>query len=229
MKISGLQKTSLLDYPDKVSAIIFTQGCGFRCGYCHNPELIPVAKEGGFGTEEILEFLKKRKKVLDAIVITGGEPTLQKDLPEFIQAVKNLGYLVKLDTNGTNPEMLEKLIKKKLIDYIAMDIKAPLRGYDRVTQVKVDKERIKKSIKLIMKSGLDYEFRSTILPQLHTSQDIKAMARMIKGAKKYYLQTFLNQGKIWDKSLAAAQAFSSKEMRELARACSEFVEKCEVR
>lgn len=231
MKISGLQKTSLLDYPDKVSAIIFTQGCGFRCGYCHNPELIPAAtkEEGGFKTEEILEFLNKRKKVLDAVVITGGEPTLQRDLLDFIRQVKKLGYLVKLDTNGTNPEMLKKIIKEGLVDYIAMDIKAPLKNYHRVTQTKVDLAKIKTSIKLIMKSGIDYEFRSTILPRLHNKEEVKEMARLIKGAEKYFLQAFLNQGKLWDKTLSGEKSFSQKEMKELAEICEQFVKKCGIR
>ena len=230
MKIAGLQKTSLIDYPDKVAAIVFTQGCPFRCGYCYNPELLPLQSDKLFSTQVILDFLVRRKKVLDALVITGGEPTLQKDLPQFIKKVKALGYLVKLDTNGTNPEMLKQLISTKTIDYIAMDIKAPIKDYSRVVNVKVDEAKIKKSIKLIMNSGLGYEFRSTILPRLHTKEDLVQMAKLIKGAKRYYLQKFLPQGgKLQDPSFGQAKSFTDKEMKDLALAGAEFVEKCEVR
>lgn len=230
MKISGLQKTSLIDYPDKIAAIVFTQGCPFRCGYCYNPELLSVDRPGTLIEKDFFNFLNKRKNVLDALVITGGEPTLQPDLPEFIKKVRKLSYLIKLDTNGTNPEMLKKLLKQKLLDYIAMDIKAPASGYNKVTNVKVNFVKIKQSIKLIMESGVDYEFRSTILPRLHNQEDLIKMAKLIKGAKKYYLQKFTTQsGKLQDGSFKTARPFIDQEMMELAKACSEFVKKCEVR
>jgi len=229
MRISGIQKTSLIDYPGKVAAIIFTQGCVFRCGYCHNPELIPPAGESSISEDEVLQFLQKRNGVLDGLVITGGEPTIQKDLPEFIDRVRTLGYLIKLDTNGSNPSMLKKLIEDKALDYIAMDIKAPGGKYSKVTQVKVGLEKIKKSIELIMTSGIDYEFRSTILPKLHTAADVLAMAKMIKGAKKYYLQTFISRDHLWHEDFVGAKPFTSRDMIEMAKKCSKFVEKCEVR
>ncbi|MFA6534059.1 MAG: anaerobic ribonucleoside-triphosphate reductase activating protein [Patescibacteria group bacterium] len=229
MKISGLQKTSLLDYPRKVSAIIFTQGCNFRCGYCHNPELLDATAPAAITVEEIWAFLKKRQKVLDAVVITGGEPTLQADLPEFIREVKKMGYLIKLDTNGTNPAMLKELIKYNLLDYIAMDIKASPEGYNRVTGVRAATTAIKASIKLIMQSGVDYEFRSTILPAWHSASEIKAMAELIRGAKRYYLQNFLNQGKLHDQKLVGERSFTNSELKKLATVAREFVQNCEVR
>ena len=157
MLIGGLQKTSLLDFPDKISAIVFTAGCNFRCGYCHNPELInsiaPVT--------EVFEFLKNRVGKLEGVVITGGEPCLQKDLPEFIKQVKSLGFAVKLDTNGSYPEMLAKVLPD--LDYVAMDIKAPLEKYSAVANWNGDVENIRKSIDMIMNSGVDYEFRTTVV------------------------------------------------------------------
>jgi len=229
MQIAGLQKTSLLDYPGKVSAIIFTQGCPFRCGFCHNPELLAAVGLQVLPTEEILDWLAKRKKVLDGVVITGGEPTVQADLFSFIKKLKTLGYLVKLDTNGANPEALEKLLGAKLLDYIAMDIKAPLEKYDLVTSVKINKTKIKKSIKLIMASGLPYEFRSTILPKYHTEEDVVAMAKLISGAPKYFLQKFVSQGKLQDPCLADEKPFSDSQMEALAKKCLTFVGSCEAR
>jgi len=230
MKIAGLQKTSLIDYPGKVSAIIFTQGCPFRCGYCYNPGLLPLNSDDLFNTEEVLKFLERRSDVLDALVITGGEPTLQKDLPQFIKKVKDLNYLVKLDSNGTNPEMLKYLIKEKLIDYFAMDIKAPVKKYRQVVNVDIDPKIIKKSIRVIKNSDVDYEFRSTVLPALHSETDIIDMAKSIKGAKKYYLQKFLpSGGKLQDPSLAGERPFDDEKIKELAGKCKKFVENCQVR
>ena len=154
MHIAGLQKSSLIDYPEKIACIVFTQSCNFRCGYCHNPELFEQRKPL-ISTEAFFEFLKTRQNKLDGVVITGGEPTLQKDLNEFISEIKNLGFLVKLDSNGTNPNIIENLINKNLIDYVAMDIKAPLNKYEQITNTKVNTENIKKSINLILNSNID--------------------------------------------------------------------------
>jgi len=164
MIIGGFQKFSLLDYPDKISAIIFTQGCNFRCSYCHNNQLLD--KEPSASTinpQEIWDFLNKRWKQIDAVVITGGEPTIQPDLIEFMQKIKNSGFLIKLDTNGSNPEVIEEVIKLKLADYIAMDIKAPLEKYQDITNSAVDTEKIQESINIIKNSDIEYEFRTTIL------------------------------------------------------------------
>jgi len=154
MKIGGLQKFSLLDYPGKISAVIFTQGCNFRCAYCHNPELVdPERFQACIPEEEVFAYLKKRRGLLEAVTVTGGEPTIQKGLIPFIRRIKAMGYLVKLDTNGSMPEVLEELIRQKLIDYIAMDIKAPLEKYEDVIGVPVNWEIIRQSIDVIKESG----------------------------------------------------------------------------
>lgn len=186
--IGGLQKSSLIDYPEKISAIIFTQGCNFRCPYCHNPELV---NGKGETANEIFEFLTSRIGKLDGVVITGGEPTLHKDLPNFIRQIKDMGFAVKLDTNGTNPLMLEKLIQEKLIDYVAMDIKAPIHKYFEVTCTKVNTDNILKSIEILKNSDIDYEFRTTVVKSQLTLDDFEKISELIKGAKKYYLQKFV--------------------------------------
>ena len=230
MQIGGLQKTSLIDYPDKLAAIVFTAGCNFRCGFCYNPELVTqIDKKSLVSEKDIIEFLEKRKKVLDGVVITGGEPTMHKDLPKFIRKIKKMGYLVKLDTNGTNPKMLSKLIKDKLIDYIAMDIKGSLRRYMGIVKVKVDTKSIKESIEIIMGSGLPYEFRSTILPKLYKKQDLERMAKLVQGADKYYLQKFRAEEKLNDLAFKRCESYTDKEMKELARICQEYVKECKVR
>ena len=237
MYIAGLQKTSLIDYPGKITAIIFVFGCNFSCCYCHNPELVkPKLKPEEISEEIFFKFLEKRKNVLDAVTVTGGEPTLYKDLPEFLAKIKTQGFLVKLDTNGTNPKMLKELIDKKLVDYIAMDIKAPLKKYKKITGKQVDVEKIKKSIDLIMNYELrtknyelDYEFRTTVLPALHTKEDIIENAKLIKGAKKYFLQNFVARDKLLNSKLKKERGFKSKELEEIRKECSKFVKECGVR
>jgi len=199
MIIGGLQKISLLDYPEHVAAIIFTQGCNFRCQFCYNPMLVwptKIAKKKYnqdhtlIPENDLFNFLKARQGKLEAVVITGGEPTLHKDLPEFIKKIKQLGFLVKLDTNGTSPEMLKKIIKAKLVDYLAMDFKAPWELYDKITGVKAPIIKIKQSLKIIMSSGLPYEFRTTVVPGLLKLSDLEKMAKILKGADKWFLQRF---------------------------------------
>lgn len=230
MFIGGLQKTSLLDYPGKLSAILFTVGCNFSCDFCYNPELVTkINKKNIISQKEIFIFLNKRKKTLDAVVITGGEPTQHKDLPQFIKKIKDLGLLVKLDTNGTHPKMLKELIYNKLVDYIAMDIKAPLSKYSKVVNSKTKTRKIKKSIKLIMKSKLPYEFRSTILPAIHTQQDLVKMSKLIKDAKEYYLQKFVPTGDLNNQEFNKLKPFTDKQMKELVQICGQYVKRCELR
>ncbi|MEK7139679.1 MAG: anaerobic ribonucleoside-triphosphate reductase activating protein [Patescibacteria group bacterium] len=229
MLIAGLQPTTLIDYPDKLAAIVFTHGCQFRCGYCHNPEIVGGQPPQEFSVASVLEFLRSRQGLLEGVVVTGGEPTLHPDLADFLQSVRDLGFAIKLDTNGTNPERLKEIIDRKLVDYLAMDIKAPLAKYNQVTGVKVNPAMITRSIELIKNSGVSYEFRSTIMPFFHTTEDVTAMAQMITGAPRYYLQTFRNSGKLLDPTLASARGFSEIEMTQLARHCREFVGTCEVR
>lgn len=196
MFISGLQKVSLQDYPDKLSCILFTQGCNFRCGFCHNPELIGKSK-GTISNEEIFDYLKKRKNVLEGVVITGGEPTIQKNLLEFIKKVKELGYLVKLDTNGSNPDVIQKCIE--FVDFIAMDYKFSLEKYEIATGCPINKENIKRSKEIIIASKIKYEFRVTIIEELFTKERVKKIAEELKSAKTVSLQGFKNT-KVFDSS-----------------------------
>jgi pyruvate formate lyase activating enzyme len=197
MTFGGLQELTLIDYPGKIAATVFTVGCNFRCYYCHNPELVLPEKIKNtplLSEEEVLNFLKSRQGLIQGLCITGGEPTLQNDLIDFIKQVKELKFLVKIDTNGSNPAMLETLIKNKLVDYIAMDIKAPFEKYALLTDAAIDFSNITKSINLIKKSGLEYEFRTTVAPGL-TAQDILDIVPLIEGAENYYLQIFHDSGK----------------------------------
>jgi pyruvate formate lyase activating enzyme len=195
LNIKGFQKSSFIDYPDKIAAVVFTGGCNFRCPYCHNKELVYNIGEN-IDEREIIGELQRRKKYLDGVCITGGEPTLQTGIRDFIVRIKRLGYLVKLDTNGTSPEVLKLLIGEGLLDYIAMDIKAPLQNYRSVTVDRVDIEKIKESIEIIKCSGVDYEFRTTICKELLSAGDILKIAKSLKGSMKYTLQNYRESGNI---------------------------------
>jgi|SRR5690554_312956 len=191
MKIGGLLKTSLIEYPKMISAVIFTQGCNFRCPYCHNPELVdPERYSNTISEEELLTFLHKRKKLLDAVVITGGEPTIHEDLPRFMKRIREIGYLIKLDTNGTNPDMLRRVLDMKLADYIAMDIKAPLEKYSELTRVPCDTAAIKKSIDILARAAIGVEFRTTVLTTLLTEEDIIEIGKLVPPGRKFFLQHF---------------------------------------
>ena len=192
MLILGLQKTTLLDYPGKVASTIFTGGCNFRCPYCHNRDLvIPPSDVNAYTEDEIFTHLSQKKKVLDGVCISGGEPTLHKDLPEFISKIKELGLLVKLDSNGTNPQMLKELVKNGLIDYVAMDIKHSKEKYNTIASMKTfDLSPIEESVDFLKEGHVDYEFRTTIVEELHSEADFIELAKMLKGAKRYYLQKF---------------------------------------
>jgi pyruvate formate lyase activating enzyme len=191
MKICGLNKTTLLDYPGYVAATVFVGGCNFRCPFCHNGDLVLCSNElSGYREEEIFAFLKKRKNVLEGVCVTGGEPTLYKELPKFIEKIKELGYKVKLDTNGSNPGMLKELVKEKLVDYIAMDIKAPVYNYDKVCGVLVDVEKIKESVEFLKANSVPYEFRTTLVKELHSKEDVLEIGKWILGAENYYLQSY---------------------------------------
>lgn len=231
MLIAALQKLTLLDYPDKIAALIFTQGCNFYCGYCHNPEMIPKKRvlpmSDDLTEKSVLKFLKTRKGLLDGVVISGGEPTLQEDLESFIKKIKKLGFLVKLDTNGSHPEILQNLLKQKLLDYIAMDIKQSEIKYEDLVKANV-MPAIRKSITLIKDSGVDYEFRSTILPLLHSEKEIEAMGKMIKGAERWYLQNF-RPLKTLKKSFQKERPFSSEELVHLQKIAKPYAKVVEIR
>ncbi|MBU1120202.1 anaerobic ribonucleoside-triphosphate reductase activating protein [Patescibacteria group bacterium] len=229
LRIAGLEKLSLIDYPGKLSAIVFTHGCNLRCEYCHNPELVitPIAPEDIFDPEKVLKFLKSRKGKLDAVVITGGEPLLYDDLEPFLKSIKELGYLVKLDTNGLLPSKLKKLITHGVIDYISMDIKYPEGDYLTFTGENALKH-VKESIDIIMTSGLDYEFRTTYVKGMHTTESSKAIGEMIKGAKQYYVQNF-RAGKTINPTLSEQNSFTERELKTLKKNIKPYVLNAEIR
>ena len=190
MKIGGLLKFSMIDFPGYISAIVFTQGCNIRCKYCHNPELLPIDDDTSYSEEEILYYLEKRKKCLEGLVITGGEPTLQADLKDFIMKVRNFGYKIKLDTNGTNPQMVRELINEHLVDFIAMDIKAPFEKYHLVCGP-VNTAKVQESMSLIINSGIPYQFRTTYYKEVLNDADIENIKAMCPDVSKFKLQECL--------------------------------------
>lgn len=193
MNVASFQKFTLVDYPGKIAATVFTVGCNFRCSFCHNPELVTsswLTVHGNDNEKKFFDFLETRKGKLDAVCITGGEPTMQKDLIEFIVKVKKMGFLVKLDTNGMRPDVLKKALDMKIIDYVAMDIKNSLKNYEKTVCAKVDLDRIKMSAEMIMNSKIEYDFRTTVVPGIHHEKDFDDIALWIGGAKRYFLQRF---------------------------------------
>jgi len=228
MIIKGLQKTSLIDYPPYTVSVIFTAGCNFRCPYCQNPDLVnnsPDLKQ--YSQEEIIDFLKSRKKWLDGICITGGEPLLYPEIIEFIKKIKEISMKIKLDTNGSNPELLTDIIKNKLVDYIAMDIKGPLERYNELTKSNINTENIKKSIELIKNSNIDYEFRTTVTPDL-AEQDIKKIGELLKGAKKFSIQQFRNTFKLLDENYKK-EPYPEEKLKEFKKIIEDYIENVEVR
>lgn len=213
MKIGGLHKFSLIDFPQNTSAIIFTQGCNFKCPFCHNPELVlPSLFTNDYSEDEILTFLKKRKGLLDGVVITGGEPTIQKNLKQFLKKIKKIGFLIKLDTNGSNPDVLKKLINLQLTDYIAMDIKAPYNKYKLLSGIEINTSNIKKSIQIIENSGVSYEFRTTVIPNYLNADDLMDIVSYVKDKPKYKIQNFNPSDKIMDSSLLKFKPYSDKQI-----------------
>jgi len=227
--IGGLQKVSLIDYPGYISAIVFLQGCNFRCGYCHNPELVnPQLYGPPLHEEDIFAFLKKRVDKLDAVTITGGEPTFQKELPDFIRRIRAIGFRVKLDTNGSCTEMLKSMIDENLLDYIAMDIKAPIHLYDRVCRVNVNKDEIAQSIRVIMDSSVEYEFRTTLVHDLIHNDDFPPLWDLIRGARLFVLQNF-TPSKTLDDRYLLRKSFSPDDLQRLADAAGRHVGKVTIR
>jgi len=233
MLIGGWEKLSLLDYPGQVAAIVFTKGCNFRCHFCYNPML--VLPESGTNTpdsssvDEFLAFLRSRLGKLDAVVVTGGEPTIHQDLPEFLARLKELGFLIKLDTNGTNPEMLTEIAAARLVDYLAMDIKAPWDKYQAVVGRTVDLNKIKKSVKIIKESGLPYEFRTTVGPVWLDAEDIMTMAGELQGAALWYLQKFVSRSDLVNPKFIGAPGYADKELRHMAEAAAAIAGHCQFR
>ena len=198
MRIGGFQKLTLLDFPDQMACIVFTPGCNFRCPYCHNAGLVLQREDAGeVSQEEVLAYLKKRRGLLEGVVMTGGEPLLQPDLESFLQEVRSLGYLIKLDTNGSHPDRLRRLTEAGLVDYVAMDVKnAPARYAETVGIPGFNPAPVEESIRLLRKSTVDYEFRTTLVRELHRPEDLDAIAAWLAGAPRYYLQNFVDSGNL---------------------------------
>jgi pyruvate formate lyase activating enzyme len=234
MIIAGIQKTTLIDYPGKISCVVFLAGCNFRCPWCYSSELvlpIKIVNQPRFTEEEIFDFLRKRKGLIEGVVICGGEPTINKELPQFIQKIKNLGYSVKLDTNGSNPEMLRDLVNAKLIDYVAMDIKASEnnKAYENLMGEGVKFEDIKKSVEFLKNGKLDFEFRTTVVNTVHSKEEFMEIAKWIGGPNiKYYLQNFRAEKTI-DPEFEKIEPFKAKFLEEIAKDISPYFKTCQVR
>lgn len=238
MKIGGLQKLTLIDYPNTIACTVFLTGCNFRCPWCYAPHLVlpeRIKEIEGIDEDVFFNFLKKRKGKIDGVVICGGEPTINSGIFDFIEKIKKEGFLVKIDTNGSHPDVIKNLIKKGLVDYIAMDIKATLedqpqndRKYDIVTGITADIDKIRESKDFILKGKVDYEFRTTVVSGIHTIKDIEEIAREIKGAKKYFLQNFYPED-IISKNEYSFGSFSTEEIEEFKNIAQKFVEYCQIR
>lgn len=228
MKIAGLQKMTLLDFPGRVACTVFLQGCNFRCPFCHNSDLLERQGSTDIPVEELLSFLKKRQGLLDGVCITGGEPTLQPDLEDLIRSIKALGYPVKLDTNGARPDVLKRLTGEGLIDYVAMDIKNSPQEYP-VTAGISKLDGVEESIQFLMSGSLDYEFRTTVVQELHSAESVKSMANWLLTiapghlVKRFFLQPFVNRDSVLSSDLTAPDEKMLAEFAEILRICSENV------
>ncbi|MDO4379745.1 MAG: anaerobic ribonucleoside-triphosphate reductase activating protein [Clostridia bacterium] len=229
MKISGLQKLTLLDYPGKLACTIFTTGCNFRCPFCQNASLVlPEAESDHMDEEEVLSFLKKREGVLDGVCITGGEPCLQSDLEDFIKKVRSFGFSVKLDTNGSFPEKLSSLLEKGLLDYVAMDIKTSKEKYLEVSGVKNEKmlENVIKSVEILKNSSVLHEFRTTTAKELQTEEDFRKIGEWLKGEKKYFIQQYVSSGDLVGEEKTP---YEKEDLEKFANLVRNFVENVEIR
>ena len=228
MRIGGLQKLTLLDYPDKVAATVFTVGCNFRCPFCHNFSL--VAGDGDkleeMTQDEVLQFLKKRSSVLEGVCVTGGEPLIQPDIEQFLRSAREMGYKIKLDTNGAFPDKLARLIEQGLVDYVAMDVKNSKELYGKTVGCAVDLKAVERSVELLKSGVVDYEFRTTVTATFHTQESVKAMAKWLSGAKRLYLQQFVDSGDLIDATVTGVDETTLKRFCDIAR---EFVPNTEIR
>ena len=227
MNIGGLQKLTLLDYPGKIACTLFTVGCNLRCPFCHNASLVTHPQDAGYVTDdEFFSFLQKRKGVLEGVCVTGGEPTLQKDLPEFLEKIKALGYLVKLDTNGTNPRLLRSLIESRLVDYVAMDIKNSPEKYT-TTSCGVDMlTNIKESVSLLLSGKVQYEFRTTAARDFHETEDFESIGKWICGADRYFIQNFVDSGDLISPDTLGVP---KEKMYEFLKAVQKYIPSAELR
>ena len=230
MLICGLQKVTLIDFPGRVACTVFLCGCNFRCPWCYSKELVlpqNITLQPKISEKHFFDFLKERQDLLSGVVVCGGEPTIQKDLPQFIKKIKKMNFLVKLDTNGSNPRALQGLLKDHLLDYVAMDIKQSQK-YDEATGVKTDLAKIKESVEIIKNSGIDYEFRTTVVPRIHTKKDIIEIAKWLSPARKYYLQNFRPE-KTVNPEFEKQRPFSDEDLLDIQKAIAPLFETCEIR
>ena len=229
MRIYGFQKTTLLDYPGHIAATVFTGGCNFRCPFCHNASLVlKTEKLPLIPVREVLAHLEKRKGILEGVCITGGEPTLEKGLKQFILQCREFGYLVKLDTNGYRPEVLSELIQEGLLDYVAMDIKASLINYGAAAGCPdIDTEKIRESIRLLRTSGIAYEFRTTAVKGLHTVKEFEEIGKLLSGSSLYCLQAFRESEDILGQNTSRVpmKSFSAQEMEQMAADAGKYIDK----
>lgn len=228
MNIQGFQKLTLLDYPGKMACTLFTAGCNLRCPFCHNSRLVlNPEKQSEFSEEEILAFLKKRVGILDGVAVTGGEPLMQKDIDVFIRKIRDLGFLVKLDTNGTYPERLRSLVEQGLVDYVAMDVKNSPELYGETVGISgYDISKIKESIDFLLEGRVDYEFRTTVVREFHSVFGMNNLGEMIKGAKRHFLQGFIDSGELIGFGLSAVP---KEEMEAMRKIMLNYVEDCQIR
>lgn len=228
MEIHGFNKTTLLDYPGHIAATVFTGGCNFRCPFCHNGGLVLCPGEQEVIPErEVLSYLEKRRGILEGVCITGGEPTLHRALPDFIRGIRELGYLIKLDTNGYRPGVLWELLNAGLLDYVAMDIKAAKSNYARAAGLtKPEISLLEESVAIIQSSGIDYEFRTTVVRGIHEIEEFEAVGRWLKGSKAYYLQAFRESENMIQSGF---DAFSPEEMERMANLARKYIDKVELR
>jgi len=229
LPIKGIQKTTLVDFEPYVSSTIFLGGCNWRCGFCHNRNIVlEPDKVDTIAEEDVLNVLKERKGFIDGVCITGGEPTLYKELPELIKKIKIMGLKVKLDTNGTNPGMVSELIDKKLIDYVALDIKSAKEGYEKAAGAEVDMAKIEGSIKIIRESGIDYEFRTTVFPGLD-NKSMKDIGEWLKGGRRFVLQQFENDVQMIDESFKNKKPLPPEKLREFSRILKPYFEEVKIK
>lgn len=226
MRISGLQKLTLLDYPEKVACTVFTFGCNFRCPFCHNAGLVVGEQPEEIKEDDFFAYLDKRKGVLDGVAITGGEPTLQKDLIPFIKRIKGKGLAVKLDTNGARPEVIKDILDQGIVDYFAMDVKNGPKKYAATAGVDIDLNKIKESIALLIERAPDYEFRTTVVKGFHEKGDFEEIGKMIAGAKKYFLQKFTDSGAILGTGVGPC---SEEEMESFLKEAQKYVPEAKIR
>jgi len=229
MIIKSFRRTSLVDFPGNIVSTVFVAGCNFRCPFCHNPELVfddPSLK--AMPAEDVLKELERRKGLIDGVCVSGGEPTIHKDLPEFLAKIKNLGLKTKLDTNGSNPEMLRKIIHEKLADYVAMDIKSSSGNYLKAAGSQ-DAAKVLESATMLMDSNVDYEFRSTAVPGLFSMNELISICKEISGAKRYIIQQFNANAGLVDPEYSKIKPFTAKELEGFASFAGRFVQECGIR